>query len=280
MKTFSILLVLLCLGSGVAFLVWHAQAPARQRATVLGLLDQLQPFKTDRHELAAAALRKLGTNSLPLLLELVRTNDFGRFQESTKNTRNDRSLMETHLAIEKGYRQAVRAFAALGPIARPAVAALSEMLQKRETAGAAARSLAEIGPEAWTPLTNALASEDLRIRGAAASSLGYLQGHARLAAPRLAAVLKDPEIAVRYGAADSLSRMGKDAAVAAVALCDCLQDPDADVREKAAKALGRVGSEAKMAVPALVKATSDADKEVREAARRALALINSKAAAN
>jgi hypothetical protein len=280
MKTFLKVVVLLCAVAGLALLVWRSQEPARQRTAVLGLIEQLRPFKTERSDRAAEALRKLGTNALPVLLELIRTNDFAQYQKSSKETRNNRVLMETHLGLENGYRQAARAFDVLGPIGRPAVPALSELVQKRETAGPAARALAAIGPEAWTPLTNALASEDVWIRGAAASSLGYLQSHGKLAAPRLAACLKDPEAAVRYGAADSLTRLGKDAVAAVGALGECLEDTSADVRETAAKALGRCGSEASMAVPALVKATSDSDKEVRDAARRALSLIKPKPAAN
>src|SRR5207302_626526 len=78
---------------------------------------------------------------------------------------------------------------------------------------------------------------------------------------------------VRKKAASALGQIGRDAGDAVAALANALGDADASVRQQAAKALGDIGTPARDAVPSLRKALMDGDEAVRSESAGALRKI-------
>ena len=124
---------------------------------------------------AREAVRAIGTNALPILMEMFEAKD-SRIKEKLLEFSLRQSLIEFHLrmAFERQWR-AQQAFAALGPLAKPAIPRLVSLLTDQKAGEgtltavrfhasgpadyrndltlAAAQVLAAIGPEAVPPLT-------------------------------------------------------------------------------------------------------------------------------
>jgi HEAT repeat protein len=95
------------------------------------------------------------------------------------------------------------------------------------------------------------------------------------AVPRLTEALKVPEARLR--AAGVLRRLGPDAKDAVPGLVDALADENAEVRSEVLFALGAIGTDAADAVPAIVKALDDEEMKVVYTAAYALGQIGPKA---
>ena len=124
---------------------------------------------------------------------------------------------------------AILGFEALGPLGRPAVPGLVDLL------------------------TNNPCAEDQAL---AATSLGWIGPDARSAAPALFRATKDTNEWVRNDALCALTKILPDPELAIPVLIAGLDDPLAIARENAANGLGRYGPRAKAAVPALVRTLS------------------------
>lgn len=120
-------------------------------------------------------------------------------------------------------------FEALGPLGRPAVPGLVDILTNN-------------------PCTEA--------RMMAAGSLGCMGPDARSAAPALFHATKDTNEWVRNNALSALNGILPDPQLAIPVLIASLDDPLDIARENAANCLGRYGPRAKAAVPALVRTLS------------------------
>ena len=122
-----------------------------------------------------------------------------------------------------------------------------------DTRRAAAKELAEVGPEAKPAvpdLIRALRDKDLFVRRYSAEALGNVGPEAKSAIPALSAALNDPKKEVAEAAIDALGKFGHDSLAALTsALKDANKDPS--VRRKAAVALGKIGLRARSAVPAM-----------------------------
>lgn len=122
-----------------------------------------------------------------------------------------------------------------------------------DTRRAAAKELAEVGPEAKPAvpdLIRALRDKDLFVRRYSAEALGNVGPEAKSAIPALSAALNDPKKEVAEAAIDALGKFGPESLAALTsALKDANKDPA--VRRKAAIALGKIGLRARSAVPAM-----------------------------
>jgi HEAT repeat protein len=204
-----------------------------------------------RREEARAAVRHIGSNAIPYLLDMLRETDsplkmklLGFVQKHTSR------IYASHAWIRNG--EAVDGFEILGADAKAAVPALIRIFEQRFSPSSqsfAARALARIGPVASnaipTLLPYATKSNDVRI--AAVDALGLINTAPAKAIP---------------------------------ALVGCLNDPSgsATLRISAARALLAYGSEAREAIPALVQLVEDMDSGVRYAAAQALKQIDPAAA--
>ncbi len=261
------------------------------------LSSWLKDFDTVRPAASQAAaddaLRHIGANALPALLSILRSHD-SRLYRALLDVVHDQPFIELHLtsAPERHWR-AVRAFQALGPIAKPALPSLVRMLDDPRTTDNAAFAIAGLRPEGVVALTAALTNQHTWVRRRAAATLGLaglgrfdthsppaslseLRADAKISVPALLNSLRDQDVYVRARAAIALGLIGQEAETVVPALIDCLADSDASgrVRSAAAKALGRFGEHAAAAVPALMQAARSPNPNLSEEAAAALHQID------
>jgi HEAT repeat protein/S1-C subfamily serine protease len=175
----------------------------------------------------------------------------------------------------------VRAAAAEGLAALPLdtgdVPVLLKLLRQPDTAvrAGAARALGKIGPEARTALralTDLLQDRSEVVRRAALEGLGGIGPDASPVVDDVVRLLKDPRPDVRRAAVDALGGMGTGAKSAARSVAEALSDPE--LRKNALAALGKIGpSGAHEALPVLAGLLKDGDKEARLEALAALAAL-------
>lgn len=223
---------------------------------------------------AQEAIRQIGTNAIPFLMEEL--NILGKLWEKVGVTNFDNSPETVARAMNVRH-----AFETLGPIAKPAVPALVDLLNSATKGAndAAAYALTQIDPQiAAIALTQASTNGFIGARLAAANNLYLVRSNADIAVPNMIRCLKDasPEkgsVMLRGFAAITLGAIHARADVAVPALVEALSDKESAVRFESARALGKFGQAAIFAVPALQQATNDPERHVRAVADLSLKQI-------
>jgi HEAT repeat protein len=147
-----------------------------------------------------------------------------------------------------------------------------------EVSEAASRTLHLIGAPVIPALVAALLSgEDTPDKVYSMRLLARMGPGAVQALPGLTQALGSQFLQTRLAAAAALTALGPLAAPAVPALVACLRDPYADARQAAAACLARVGAAAEPAVPALLPLLADRESRVRDAAVAALERIGPQA---
>ncbi len=240
---------------------------------------------------AAAAIRELGANALPYLLQTLTNTD------STPRTRV-REFLQSWLHCEfihsasEFWRGAVLGFAALGPTANPAIPALAGALNLKSHDENVRRNvalvLACIGPEGQATLVRGLESTNSVVVGDCALTLRICQvstpavlkylmkaaardtarapffislacdlgQHSTLVLPFLMNEIRSPLSSVRMAAISGLggfAGQGIPAQTAIAALMGALQSTNLAQQAAAAMALGNFGSRACVAEPVLLR---------------------------
>jgi HEAT repeat protein len=139
----------------------------------------------------------------------------------------------------------------LGAAAAPAIPSLARLVDDPQIGHLAVAALAEIGPQTFPLLTNAMDSRWPSTRFAA---VGYLR-RARppeRALPPLLAALRSSESQMRHLAAESLGALGIQSLEVVAVLTGLLDDPDTAVRVSAARSLGWCGNAASGSVDKLL----------------------------
>jgi HEAT repeat protein len=237
-------------------LVWYYKTshPTHISATVAppadenAWIEQLYNANPGEVEAATREVQSLGPRALPLIHQT--------FQDSGASTAR--------------VKAALKACGILGPTAASAIPEVAEQLPDPTLTAEAAVALSFMGRGAFSPLRDALASDDPVVRREALRSIGKLKERAPLDAravlPLLINGVTDADPGVRTVAVTYLGIIHEGGADAVNALVMALKDPAVDVRRSAATAIGSFGADAATAVPALRKAAGDSDPEVaREA---------------
>ena len=251
-------------------------------------VEDLHPrvVEARQHE-AELALRAIGTNAVPYLLELLQhheprlLNDLRDFSQRTKTLLRMRADYELPwvAAVEKDM-QLSAAFAALGPSARLAFPALTNLLLRPATTSVSASALARMGPDAFGPLTLALASPHREVRAAAAGALGSMPGDLAKILPTLRKALADSDKFVRLSAVVGLGQIAESNPEAVLDdLIQGLRDTSPSVKIFAADSLARLGKGARPAVPELVNMAEGLDRLASGKALSALKQIDPETAA-
>jgi hypothetical protein len=222
------------------------------------------------------AIRKIGTNGLPWLL------DWAQYERPTwerKVTSVSRSL---HVNYQPGAKKAELAKAAwlglqiLGRQASPAIPELVRMTGNRHLAMQALETMRFIGPAAVPALMGALTNRDAMVRVKAAGCIIGMRNSgakASILVPVLLSCLADKDNSVVLSAAILLGRLGTEPETVVPALASCMHNRDRFIRRETAIALGNFSQAARPAVPELIEALKDSDTKVRIAATNALQRI-------
>jgi HEAT repeat protein len=217
--------------------LWHG------RSLTSWVDDLARGSSKEVREPAEEAIRQIGPKALPTLLRMLRARDSALNRGLLWLNRKQHVVHLSVRPAREEQMQAVLAFEALGPVAKPAIPELRKMLLNTEPE-AVADALANIGPESVTVLLEAipgiasqkrcalfaaaakwpshqaatvnallvaLRSTNAEERRCAAEFLGRLRGHPIQTIPALIAALDDPEFAVRFQALKSLVSFGTNA---------------------------------------------------------------------
>ena len=249
----ALALWLLAIVGVVVWPVLHLREPAFQGKRLSVWLEQqgTNHFSTARgselDKQGQTAIRQIGTNALPVLIERLRARDT-RFKKFMMTWAQKQKLVHFRFkAANRSHLEAEAGYEALGPLASAQVPSLIDLLSN------------DPSPE---------------VRYITANVLGYIGPDARAAAPALFAATKETNNSVRNNAFAALGPILPDPQLAIPVLIAGLDDTESITRENAAIVLGRYGQQAKAAVPALVRTLSK-----NRAAGYGLKLIDAEAAA-
>ena len=229
------------------------------------LAEIANPQSEETHDKAREAIRHMGVKTLPFLLA---------------------NLAAEKQANDDLYRQAILAFNALGPIARPAIPKLTNLLEQNP--GYVPLALADIGPDAMPEILNALtnANGSFWVRDNAAAALANAI-HSGKITPEEA---KDSfPVAIhnltytnnnsllqnntRHRAASLLNALKLEPDISVPALIRGLENSNFSVAAECARALGGFGKSAKPAIPVLSAAASSTNNYLSSAATMSLYAI-------
>jgi HEAT repeat protein len=210
---------------------WQAfrlREPVYKGKALSGWLETLtqERLRGNYNESSADPIRQIGTNALPVLIEILRAHDTP-FKQVLMAWAQKQTLVHFHFrSADQRRPDAVYGYEVLGSLASAQVPVLIDCL------------------------TN---DRSPKVRMAAASALGSIGPKARVAGPALFRAAKDTDGLVRNNALWALSQILPDPQLTMPVLIAGLDDAHPVARENAAIGLAKYGQEAKAAVPALLR---------------------------
>jgi hypothetical protein len=235
----------------IAFLAWPKREPRYGgRRLSAWVRDAVEHGEGDlEYVRAQEAVRRIGTNALPYLLENIRyetpewMNTVGRATEKIPGPFE--SWWSSIIEHRNFGEQASTGFEILGPEAAPAIGGLVSLLDYRDSEDRPAHVLADLGrvavPSLLVVLTNR--TSDVHQRAEAAFTIGLMETNASDLVGVLEGCLDDdPEVA--GAAAEALSCVTTNAGFVVGVLTTALKNPSAEFRAKMLDALYRLGERA------------------------------------
>lgn len=266
---------------------WHFAVPARkepvyQGKTLTQWLKQLDdgqafgisssqlPTPTRRQVEAAEAIRAIGAEALPLLMQdLHSTAPTNVVQFSFRKTVNDvvervlhkRPFFEDGITeTDRVHWRAAQGLAALGPIAKPEIPELKRLLYTNfwhSSIKEAAYALSTIGPEGVAILTNAVGPTTEWSGMCAIWALGQHPAVGSNVIPFLMSATSSPSEGTACGSLQALGLIHTDGQHVIPVLSNALNSGNISIRQSAAFALGHFGPEAASTAPLLRKLADD-----------------------
>jgi HEAT repeat protein len=246
----------LLLALAVCAILWNAlHQPAEPQLNGKPLSHYLDnqtygELRTERD--ARESIRDFGTSAVPHLIQLLERRET-RITVWLRDLAQRQSFVRlrfTSLALRQS--QAALACAELGPLAAPAISALSNFTRDPILAAPSIHALAMIGSQNFLILTNCLLDGIAPAREMAAGVLRHTQPRTK-PLPVLLQALRDPLPSVRANAASSLGYLGAEPASTVPALIACLDDSNHVVRAGSVQGLGWFQHHALPAVPRLLE---------------------------
>jgi HEAT repeat protein len=194
------------------------------------------------------AIRHIGTNAIPTLLEMLRSKD-SAIKSSVLDWVERKDIWFFNVAVAKNV-EAARGFEVLGASAKDAVPVLIEIYEQRispESQFATVCALGCIGPaakKAIPQLLEAATNANNISRQCAIRSLGQIHSEPEAAVPALIRALNDTDQQTRYEAANALGAFGTNATAAVPALVDAFKSQGKHINKTAAGALKAIDAEA------------------------------------
>jgi HEAT repeat protein len=202
---------------------------------------------------ADRAVRRAGTNAVPILLRMLRERDSALKTTIIALAEKQHLVRVRCIPAMRRNADAWVGFEALGTNAQGAVPALMEIYDRRISM--------------WSQLY-------------AIKSLGAIGPAAKMATPLLVKATTNAHFMVRTESVYALASVQAEPKVAVLAMTKALGDQNHTVREVACVALAKLGDQAKGAIPALVRLLGeDPNREVRHRVVYALQTIDPDAAA-
>lgn len=208
---------------------------------------------------ADEALRRIGTNAIPTLLQMIRAKDPPKPVLKLLDSAKRHHLISIHYrnAFQRN-DEAEYAFRILGTNAAAAVPLLIQIYQDDVSPNSqrcAAKALGNIGPAAIAAVPVLLANfshANADVRFYAVSAMFNIGGDPNTVVPALKSLLKDPKSEVRFTAVAALRRFGTHARAAIPELMEARQDQDQGVKEEADELLWSLVPE-KIAKPLVIE---------------------------
>ena len=200
---------------------------------------------------ADEAVRRTGTNGLPILLRMLRANDSALKVKFMEFAMRQHFITIKYIPAEEQNYRACAAFGVLGAKARSAVPALIEIANhnlSRASQWYAIQALVLVGPPAQEaiPLLSGWATNaDGSVRSCAINALGRIRADPERGLPVLINALNDPDPLIRTAALMALQGLGANAKPAVPVLVEFLSNAQSGVEwTYASNALKAIDSEA------------------------------------
>ncbi len=280
------LVVLAVVGIGLASWLRRPVEPSYQGMRLSEWLQQYDvSYMAPPNTNADAAMRAMGTNALPFLVNELASSNPKRLQGVLLSAGNRVFCDWLHLRKEPWSDpredrawQAAAGLAALGPSASTAAPALVGLLAKPDvTCSAAAGALADIGLPAVPALVQALTNRSVAVRINALRAVAGMRCKVGAALPAVLACLHDTNMVSRRTvlsqAIRALGNMHDRPLEASSALTNFLKEQNPLVRVNALWSLGRLGPDARLSLPVITNALTGPDLDVRNYATNTLSAI-------
>ncbi len=244
---------LIAVGGVIVWQVLGEREPVYQRKPLSVWLEGYDsPKNQQAWQQTDEAVRQIGTNALPQLLQMLRLTDSAPWKRTLLALAYKQHFIKIHHI--KAWGQNWRAATALGVMGSDAAGAVPELIQLYENpiSGPSQRytlmALGKIGPAAKMAIPSLLrtvsTSTDEEVRASAVFALGGIHAEPEHVIPVLIKCLVDPSIDVQGEAAEGLGNFRENAKPAVPALVVLLQSPNQDVMNRARAALLRIDPEA------------------------------------
>ena len=234
---------------------------------------------------ALEALRAIGTNGVPYLLEWLQYDEPASLRTLCNWVLRLPSQRVGNAATGLLLRRSERAvmstvsFRDLGPGATNAIPELSRIMgdaKAKKASDRAVSALMSLGPVALPALRGALSNPTNHQREWIARQIGEIQGlgtNGHAAVPVLLDCVRDSDSGLKQAAIRTLGRLGLDPDAVVPVLAAQLADTNWYTRRVSALALGDFGRNGASAVPVLLNALDDPDAFARDEAEEALKRI-------
>lgn len=260
----------------LAAYVTRPREPVYEGKRLSEWLEQIRSEDEAEMRHGVAAIRAIGTNALPALMEMLDSRD-SSLKLWIQRLPSKQSLITWKMASADDRKvDGLIGLSVLGESSRPALPKMKALFvadAPGSTWGIACAAIADCEPDVVGYFTACLTNPIPRVRHASAQRLGFMREKARTAVPQLIVALKDDNHVVRKYAARSLGLIDNESEHVLSLLIPMLDDPDYHVRSGAAVGIGEFGSRAQSAVEQLRLMTVDTNETVRISATTALKKI-------
>jgi hypothetical protein len=252
----------------VGYALWPSEPRWQGRSLSSWLVDLTADKPQGTRISAAAAVRAVGTNAVPFLLDWMQAPGVEpqwKLRLQAWLSRQSLIKVKFEMAVERR-RESVLAFEALGDAGRSAVAELAKLLFDPDAnrRGDAAAALAGIGAASVPAGLTGLQSQDQEAQRLSVGILGAIAAEPETVVPALLAKIDQADQSLRSELVRCLGEFGRSARVAVPELTRLLRTGDSGI--DAAYALAGIG-----AIIPLLEATTNTNRATRVGALGALA---------
>ncbi len=229
----------------------------------------------EKYRDAERAVREIGTEAIPQLIDLLRAEDWKVKLWLGKGVQSVPFITWRPQMAADLKRKGMLGCLALGPLAGPAIPDLQTIVEENIAESSLADwTLAKIGAPAVPSLIIALGHTNLTVRARTAGTLRAIGPTARDAIPKLMEHVSQNPPHEAGQAVWALGRINTNHETVIPALVGFLQRANGYQKIEACQAIGAFGTNAVAARPALMEAAESVDWRVRIAARTALEKVD------